>query len=165
MKKRRVDSVPEPPPPPPPPAAAAEWPVSAEAKGSGSNQAGPRRAANELDYLIFKHQRIQKLLRKGTNEIKSLATFCKCHADCTRTRSLQKFGGLDAVRIMLKQWLLAPQCTFCCENGKLGKKESHMELPDQEWLPFDEAGLDALTVNVEDLDNPILNEELEVVVE
>jgi len=40
-----------------------------------------------------------------------------------------------------------------------------MELPDQEWFPFDEAGLDALTVNVEDLDNPILNEELEVVVE
>ena len=126
LKKRRVDSVPEP-PPPPPPAAAAEWPVSAEAKGSGSNQAGPRRAANELDYLIFKHQRIQKLLRKGTNEIKSSTTFCECHADCTRTRSLQKFGGLDAVRIMLKQWLLAPHYTFCSENGTLGTKESHME--------------------------------------
>ena len=63
---------------------------------------------------------------------------------------------------MLKQWLLAPHYTFCSENGTFGTKESHMELPDQEWFPFDEAGLDALTVNVEDLDNPILNEELEV---
>ena len=40
-----------------------------------------------------------------------------------------------------------------------------MELLEQEWFPFDEAGLDALTVNVEDLDYPILNEELEAVVE
>ena len=39
-----------------------------------------------------------------------------------------------------------------------------MELPDQEWFPSDEAGLDALTMNVEDLNNPILNEELEFVV-
>ena len=66
---------------------------------------------------------------------------------------------------MLKQWLLAPHYTFCSEYGKLCTKESHMELPDQELFPFDEAGLDALTVNVEDLDNRVLNEELEVVVE
>ena len=69
------------------------------------------------------------------------------------------------MRIMLKQWLLAPHSTFCSENCKVGTKESHMELPDQEWFPFDEAGLGALTVNVEDLDNRILNDELEVVVE
>ena len=120
----------------------------------------PRRAANELDYVIFKYQRIQHITFKGTNEVKSLTAFCKCHADCTRTRSLQKFGGLDQVRIMMKQWLLTPHFGFASnESGELGTKRSHMDLPDVAWFPFDEAGLDDQTVNVEDLDNPILNED------
>ena len=135
LKKRRVDSVPEPP-------------------------AGPRRAANELDYVIFQYQRIQKITFKGTNELKSLTAFCKCHANCTRTRSLQKFGGLDKVRIMMKQWLLAPHFGFASDDSRqLGTKSSHMDLPDVVWFPFDEAELDDQAVDVEDLDNPILNED------
>ena len=102
--------------------------------------------------MIFKNQRIQKIM-KGANEIKSLTAFCKCHADCTRTRSLAKHGGLDAVRVMMKQWLLAPHYGFCPDSGKdLGTKKSHMGLPDSEWMPLDEAGLDAQIVKLEDLD-------------
>jgi hypothetical protein len=61
---------------------------------------------------------------------------------------------------MMKQWLLAPHFGFASDDSRqLGTKSSHMDLPDVVWFPFDEAELDDQAVDVEDLDNPILNEE------
>ena len=47
------------------------------------------------------------------------------------------------MRIMMKQWLLAPHFGFASDDSRqLGTKSSHMDLPDIVWFPFDEAELD-----------------------